>query len=53
MKVVYNIDVESGKDTYIQNVMRVFEVLSEASRPIACLIDSMPIGKSSSSPKQC
>ena len=46
MKVVYSIDVESGNDRCIQNVLRVFEVLSEASRPIAHLIDSMPIGKS-------
>ncbi|KLO17676.1 cytochrome P450 [Schizopora paradoxa] len=46
MKVVYNIDVESGNDRCIQNVLRVFEVLSEASRPIAHLIDSMPISTS-------
>jgi len=45
MKVVYNIDVESGKDKYIQNILEVFEVLSEASRPISYLIDSIPIVK--------
>lgn len=45
MKVVYDIDVTSGKDKYIQNVLRVFEALGESSRPIAYLINSMPIGK--------
>ena len=45
MEVVYSIGLDSVEDVHIQNIIKVLRVLSEASRPIAYLIDSIPIGK--------
>lgn len=45
MKVLYGIDVESVQNEHIQNILEVLRVLSEATRPIAFLVDSMPIGQ--------
>ncbi|KLO17677.1 cytochrome P450 [Schizopora paradoxa] len=43
MQVIYNIRLDSVEDVHIQNIIKVLKVLSEASRPIAYLIDSIPI----------
>lgn len=43
MQVLYSIELESVEDVHIQNIIKVLKVLSEASRPIAYLIDSIPL----------
>ena len=44
MKVVYDIHVESREDEYVGNLHAAMQLLSEATRPIAYLIESLPLG---------
>ncbi|KLO17646.1 cytochrome P450 [Schizopora paradoxa] len=43
MKVVYDIHVESREDEFVGNLHAAMQLLSEATRPIAYLIESLPL----------
>lgn len=45
MKVVYDIQVESREDKYMSNLRTAARLLSEATRPISYLAESIPIVK--------
>lgn len=47
MKVVYDIQVESREDEYMSNLRTAAQLLSEATRPISYLAESIPIGMTS------